>query len=428
MLKINPQSNPNYLAKLVQLKNVAKHPNADKLQTVIIDFQTVVTGMDAKDGDLYIYFPLECQINPNFLAETNSYRRAELNKDKEQAGFFEDKGRVRAVKLRGVPSMGYMVPAQLVADFCKTSFTSDDIDKEFDTVNEILMLQKYIVPVKVNLSTLRSSKKPKVSRLIDGQVKLHVDTEQLRKNLFKFNLNDEISVTYKMHGSSGWCANVQVKSKLKMYEKLFEKLGMNIVDTEYDIVYGSRKVVKNGDEKETKNHFYGYDLWGEVVEGIKDRIPKGYTLYYEIVGFTKDGGAIQTGYDYGCKDKEHEVYIYRITFTNADGISNELSTTQIHEFCSHYNFKTVPLLFKGTVQELILGQEDSYRDHMLQLLETKYTEKRCYMCANNVPEEGCVVRRESMFYFEAYKLKSFAFLEQESKALDEETVDLEGTN
>ena len=55
MLKTSKESNPNYLCKVVQLKNVRKHPNAHSLQTVEVDFQTVITGMDAKDGDIYIY-------------------------------------------------------------------------------------------------------------------------------------------------------------------------------------------------------------------------------------------------------------------------------------------------------------------------------------------------------------------------------------
>lgn len=34
MLTTSKEANPNYLAKVVQLKNLQKHPNADRLQTV----------------------------------------------------------------------------------------------------------------------------------------------------------------------------------------------------------------------------------------------------------------------------------------------------------------------------------------------------------------------------------------------------------
>ena len=87
-LSVSKEANTNYLAKLVGLKNVQKHSNADKLQTVVIDFQTVITGMDAKDGDLYVYFPIECKINKDFLSITNSFRDKSLNTDQEKVGSY----------------------------------------------------------------------------------------------------------------------------------------------------------------------------------------------------------------------------------------------------------------------------------------------------------------------------------------------------
>ena len=126
MLSISEKANTNYLAKVVDLKNIKKHPNADRLQTVDIDFNTVITGMDAKEGDTYVYFPIECKINKDFLSETNSFRDKELNSDKEQMGFFEENCRVRAMRLRGEKSMGYIVPISVVFNWAygkEPSFT-----------------------------------------------------------------------------------------------------------------------------------------------------------------------------------------------------------------------------------------------------------------------------------------------------------------
>jgi hypothetical protein len=93
-LQISKNANPNYLAKVVKLKGLQKHPGADRLQTVVIDFQTVITGMEAKEGDIYIYFPVECTINTSFLSITNSFRDKTFNDDSEKTGFFESNGRV----------------------------------------------------------------------------------------------------------------------------------------------------------------------------------------------------------------------------------------------------------------------------------------------------------------------------------------------
>ena len=86
MLSISKDANKNYLAKVIRLPALQKHPNADRLQTAMIDFQNVILGPDAREGDLYVFFPLECEISSEFLSQTNSYRDKSLNEDKTQAG------------------------------------------------------------------------------------------------------------------------------------------------------------------------------------------------------------------------------------------------------------------------------------------------------------------------------------------------------
>ena len=113
MFYISEKANPNYLAKFVEISNIRKHPNADRLQVTTIDGNDVITGTDIKVGDNVVYFPLECAINKDFLSATNSFEDKELNFEKDKKGFFNSKGRVRAVKLRGQPSMGYIVPVEV---------------------------------------------------------------------------------------------------------------------------------------------------------------------------------------------------------------------------------------------------------------------------------------------------------------------------
>lgn len=426
-ITISSNANPNYLAKVVQVKGLRKHPNAERLQTVLIDFQNVITGLDTKDGDTVVFFPLESQINTNFLSFTNSFHHKELNKDQTQTGFFDDKGRVKAVKLRGERSMGYIVPIKAIEDFVGSKL-ENCVGKEFDTIGDILMVQKYIVPVKGSPQS-RQGKKPKVSRLIDGQVHLHVDTENLRKNAYKISPDDTISVTYKVHGTSGWVSNVLVKRKLGIIEKMLRMLGVKIVDTEYDYVYGSRKVVKNSNmvDGKTLNHFYGSDIWGTAKDELKEFIPKGYTFYFEIVGFMPSGLCIQKSYDYGCAQGQHAIYVYRITFTNADGIVSELSTDDIREWANKVGFNYVPHFFTGRAKDLFseAEQDEAWTDNFMAELEKKYTDKNCFMCRNVCPEEGIVLRKEGVFQFETFKLKSFKFLEYETKLLDEGQADIE---
>lgn len=436
-LEVSKGANPNYLAKVVKLKNLQKHPNADRLQTVVIDFQTVVTGIDAKEGDLYVYFPVECKINKNFLSFTNSFREKSLNRDKEQAGFFEENCRVKAVRLRGEKSCGYIVPIKTIEEFTNTNI-SDSVGVEFDTIGSIKILEKYVVK-SAEPSIIKQGKKPKVSRLIEGQIHLHVDTENLRKNAFKIKPDDLISVTYKTHGTSWWVSNVLVKKKLTWFEKVLQKVGVNIVDTEYNLVYGSRKVVKNQflEDPKAKDHFFGYDLWEDIKNDVGEFIPKGYTLYGECIGFDKNGKYIQAEYDYGCEQGKYKLEVYRITNTNPDGIVTELSYSQIEEFCNKFGLKSSHPYYIGKARGLYnhlfdfneevdeMSNLKEWQENFVAQLEKDYNEKNCFLCVNCVPEEGVVVRKESLFSCESYKLKSFAFLEKESKDLDKGEVNIE---
>ena len=80
--------NPNYLAKIFAIETLAPHQNANKLQICVLDGQKIITGLEAKVGDIYVFFPIESQINFDYLSYTNSFEDKELNKDKDVRGFF----------------------------------------------------------------------------------------------------------------------------------------------------------------------------------------------------------------------------------------------------------------------------------------------------------------------------------------------------
>lgn len=438
MLSISENANKNYLAKIIQIDKLETHPNADRLKITKIDFQNVIVGSDIEEGSYHVFFPLECQINADFLAYTNSYSDSDLNRLKDVKGFFDKKGRVRAVKLRGEKSMGVLFPIQTILEWAGSVGENVqgkliEIGKEFDTIGESLLCKKYVIPVK-EPRAIKTGKKPRTSRLVEGQVHLHVDTENFRKEAHKIKPNDHISITYKLHGTSFWVANVLVKPKLNLIDKIAKFFGTKIKESEYDIVFGSRRVVKNEYETQGTQDYYDGDLWADIKNDIQDKVPKGFTLYGECVGYTKGGAYIQTDYDYGCNVGERRLYIYRITFTNADGQTFNLSSEQIKQYCEATGLNYVPLLFDGKAGKLVQNEtaipfdDMEFTRELVKKLEEDFTERDCHMCDNKVPAEGVVIRKESLFEFEVYKLKSFAFLEHETKLLDNGQGDLESEN
>lgn len=99
----------NYRAKVVKLAEPKPHPNADRLQIFTVDFQDVITDTSYNEGDYVVYFPLECAINKELISYINGYTDCSLNKNKEVKGFFNQYGRVRAVRLRQHPSQGFIL-------------------------------------------------------------------------------------------------------------------------------------------------------------------------------------------------------------------------------------------------------------------------------------------------------------------------------
>lgn len=438
MLKVSSNANPNYLAKVVKLPPVRKHTNADRLGCVSIDGNNVITSLDAKEGELYIYFPVESVIDKEFLAWSNSFEDKELNQDKDKKGFFDNKCRVRAIRLRGEKSEGYIVPfltfmtwlGETVDDLAflhgKLDIKQEHSNYYFDSWNDRVLVTKYVVKRNEPSMKARKDKKVRTYRLVEDQFRLHVDTEQFKRYTDRIKPSDIISVTYKLHGTSFVVGKVLCNRSLKWYEKILKKVGVKIETSYYDTIYASRKVVKNAyDEGYEPNHFYGYDLWEDIAKSLEEKLTPGVTLYGEAVGYTKDGGYIQKPYDYGCTPGEFKTYIYRITFTNPIGKVFEFSTQQVREYCLNHGLNYVPELYYGRADGLTSHfNPSSSKEELLEELSYLYLEKDCYMCRCKVPAEGIVIRRE-VFDIEAYKLKSFKFLEFETKQLDTGETGLE---
>lgn len=439
-MKLKPPKNPNYTATIVEVTNIIPLEGMDRVQAAIVLGNQVIVSKDVKKGDIGVYFPVECQLSHNYLATNNLYRKKDLNTDKEKAGYFDENRRVRCVKFAKVhKSEGIFMPLESIINVFTNLDLSDikfKVGDTFDEIEGVEICRKYTVNLRQKGSGLGGGRsgRGKVARetkLIDNQFRFHDDTSMLFRNLHKFNPDSIISITYKLHGTSGISSKILCKKPLAWYEKILKKLGVNIVDTAYDYIYSSRKVIKNAELNPNTNHFYNEDIWGLAHNKVKDFLQNGMTLYYEIVGFLPySGGYIQKEYDYGCNSKEFAVYIYRITYTNVDGKVVEYSAKQVQEWCNKNGLNTVHELFYGKASELLSDNRlniKTWRNRFLQIIKDRYNEKECFMCVNKLPEEGVVIRVEGLD-FEAYKQKSTAFYERETAQLDKGENNIEDDN
>jgi hypothetical protein len=440
---LNPPRNPNYAASVVKLENFRDLAGCDNVKAALIYGNQIIVGKGVKAGDVGLFFPVETQILRDFLANNNLFRKPEWgNMDPEKKGFFEEHGRVKAVKFRGHKSEGFWIPLESLS-YLGVPLSEFPVGAEFDSVGDRMICQKYVPRHRSRVgSGAKTEKKAKrvEDQIVDGQFQFHIDTENLRRNIHKITPDMWISLSDKWHGTSAIYANVLVNRPLKWWEKALRFIGLQYEPREHGYVWSSRRVVKgvNGEAKANAVHYYTSDIWGTVAKEVEFAVPKGYTLYGEIVGYTEDGSAIQKGYHYGCQPGTHRFLVYRVTQVNDDGITTELSWQQMKQFCERYGLEMVKELWYGRagdwpfhpyvhVEEIDTNENvKTWQEGFLEALERIYV--RDQMCVHNnceVPAEGIVLRVDTMYDCIAFKLKSFRFLEWETKQLDAGTVDIE---
>lgn len=446
-------ANVNYLAKIVKIENFHKHsdPEVTKLKCCCIDGFNIITGIDSEPG-LYVYFPTACCINPKFLSYANLYRHGELNVDQTKTGMFDDNGRVKAIRLRGELSEGFIIPIVVLENWVMSTVNVElkvEEGTEFDSIEHdgktFWVNKKYIpkntrTPGAPGSGNSGKGKQPKgLDKIIENQFRFHYDTVLIKKCPHVLHPSDLISITSKVHGTSGISAYVLCKQELNWKQKIARWLTGEEFD-KYDYLYSSRSVIKNQYyNKSVQGGFYGVDVWKYADDIVRPCLSKGMTAYYEIIGFLPNGGYIQKNYDYGyippvgdeayTYGKHFGVQIYRVTITDVSGKVHEFSAREVQLWAQMVGLVPVEQYYYGYAKDLYpdLDPSEHWNENFLSKLANDknfYMECNSPTCDNKVPHEGIVIKIENM-KSEAFKLKCFKFLDGEGKALDKGEVDIE---
>lgn len=430
MLKIYEDSK-NYTAQVIKLPIMQKVEGLDNLVKVTYQGNDCLIGKDSNPDELYLFFPAECQISHEFLSANNLYRHSELNVDKTQKGFFEDNRRCKAVKFKGVVSTGFIIPVKSLEN-APGMYEDLEIGEEFNEYNGVEICRKYIKP-KERVQGMSNPKVKTIDNIVDSKMAPeHMSTEHLLKNVHKLNLDDYIAVTYKLHGTSARYYNTLTKRPLSWKDKLAKWFGVKIQEEEYNYISASRRVVKSVgfEELPNKNHFFNSgDLWSAVgKEYFEGKLNHGEAVYCEIIGKTYSGEAIQHGYTYGFE--KPEVYIYRISNINSQGIEVDLSYHQMKERANQLGIKVCPQFFYGKFKDFIFEFGDTEAtefDIEKQINDIFYNQllEKPSILDKSVIEEGFCIRKDTCNKPEIYKIKSKLFILHEGKALDQEVKDIE---
>ena len=450
----------SYCGYITTLKNVRQHPNADRMKLADCFGNTVCVGLDTKEGDIVAYFPTDGQLSVEYCTKNDLVRRKDENGNPAGGYLDPEKRNIRAIKLRGEKSDGLTMPLESFA-YTGINLTELTIGTVITTINGHDICQKYIPKGKKHANGPGGNKTRKHKHPIAPLFMEHADTEQLAYNLSAFKPGDEIEITLKMHGTSQRTAHLPVLTGYKrtFWDKLFKRPGTPIYA--WGDVSGTRRVVLNNYE----GGFYGSNEFREQhSKTFEDKLWKGETIYYEVVGFTHTGAPIMaevsnskvsdkefvksygptTVFSYGCaangvktwygqdeygayeidlKHPQSDIYVYRMTMTNEDGNVVEYTPDFMRYRCEQMGVKTVPVLWKGTIPD----NPGSINDPTVTAGEwIKLVAERFYDGPDPIGlthvREGVVVRILNRPKFTAYKHKNFHFKVIEGICKDEATA------
>ena len=451
-MKISVSNNfrEEYCSSIVRIGETFPIEGKDRIVKTLVNGLSIVIGKDEfKTGDIAVYCANETCLNELFLHLNSMYDDKELNVDQEKKGYINKHGRVRVVKLGGVPSYGLLIHPDSIATFINepveevTKFLELHIGEDFDEINGERFCQVYVPPTKhVQEPGSKAERlKKKLDRfkmLIEGSFRLHYDTAQLQKNMRDINPDDEVYISGNVHGTAASFANILTNVPTNWFKRMWRKYIRHVdeYDQKYNLVYSSRTVIKNEfiNPKQKPGGYYSDDVWGYWAKKLDGLIPQDCCIYCEIAGFTPNGSPIQKGYDYGCTDigeEKSKLMVYRATKAG-----KELEISEVIEIGAMLKEKLgdiimpFPLLYHGTLHDLYpdVDVQDHWHENVLELLKTEKKFKMEEMeplCKNKVPREGFVLRKANDPVSEAWKLKTDRFKFREASQIDAGEVDIE---
>ena len=398
-----------YCGYVTKLKNVRKHPNADRLVLADVFDSTVVVGANSQDGDIVIYFPCDGQLSAEYCEYNNLLRKKDENGN-NIGGFLDpDKRNVKAIKLRGERSDGLVMPLSSLDYINKDLKDMLVVGDQITVLDGKEICRKYIPRGRRTVNRAQTKKeKRKVNEF--PLFEEHRDTEQLDYNIAAFKPGDLVTLTLKMHGTSGRTAYLPSAGKNKIEHFIFKLF------PRYKYVTGTRRVVL---QEFGEGGFYGDNAFRAAYHNFfKGKLRKGETVYYEIVGYVNETTPIMgiannkkmndkefvkkygetTTFSYGCKPGESKMYIYRMTYTSLDGTVIEYPWSLVKRRCEEMGATPVMDLdrFIYTNEQDLYARIDKWLDIDDPIGKTHIN-------------EGVVARLEDKPIFTAFKKKSFAF-------------------
>ncbi len=419
---------------------LAKHPNADRLQIGRVLGEQVVTSLDTKEG-LVIYFPENGQLSDEYCSANDLYPRFDEAGNRLNGGYIDPKSRrVRAQNFRGEKSYGLIMPLSSL-EYTGVSLSVIEADAQKAERNG----QTCVLPEVLNVCT-KYVKRYANGRLMggSGQPKRRddelgglfprlPDTDNLYHQRVEWLPQLPVIITEKCHGTSQRLARVpkQYTGFFAPLRKLWDKWRGNDV-TEF--VVGTRRTIVDANSE----GYYGSEQWRvDAAEPFAAHVRLGEIIYAEMCGYLPDGRSIMPPHDpskvqadtdfkkraknydkpviyhYGNKMGECSLHVYRIDQSGKTLTFNEMRDRCMElRIAAGVHIETVPLI---AFVDWHLQPDMTNNDLVAwakQIAEGDST-------LGNHPREGVVLRYDTPAGIKVFKAKSHSFLIMEGIANEE---------
>lgn len=407
-----------YCGYIVEVKEIRKHSNADRLQVATFFGNDICVDLSVKLGDVGVYFPTDGQLSEEYCNYNNLVRKKD-DAGNNIGGYMDpEKRNVKTIRLRGEKSDGLYMPLTSFDYLGKHEFNIGDT---ITVVDGHEICTKYIPCSNSKGAKVKEGNKTRKKKVpVAPLFKEHADTEQLAYNLEAFRPGDEIEITLKMHGTSQRTGYVPVFQRYKrtLLDILLRRDGTPVYNWGY--VSGTRRTVLS----DFDGGFYGSNAFREQHSKMfEGKLLKGETVYYEVVGFTDGNNPIMgrgdntkindkdfvkqygktTTFSYGCEPGESKAYVYRMTMTNEDGDVVEYTPDFMRYRVEQMGLNYVPVFAK-----FIIPLDESNPGEYVKNICEQYYDGPDPVGKIHV-REGIVARIINRPKFCAYKHKNVSF-------------------
>jgi tRNA-binding EMAP/Myf-like protein len=324
------------LVNVVEIREVKPHPNADRLEIAVIDGWEIISGKgNWKVGDWGVHVPPESMVLKEYADEWGVTPYLSFKGDGRA-------GRVKAARLRGIVSFGFLVPAP----------EGVEIGEDLRRVWEI---EKY-EPPEVSLGAGQMSNE-------DPLFFRYTNIANLRNEVAAFDPKETHVVTEKLHGTNsrvGWIRRENPDYlPLEIADLPEDERHAAWRDNAFELVCGSHKRQVEVEQA----GLYGLPIreYGEELNRLRDLVLEtlddtglgsenlnSLIVYGEIFGPGVQD--MQYGFDTHTKG-------YRVFDISLNG--HYLSFAKVAQLCQKASLETVPVLFIG---ELTLDEAFAFAE------------------------------------------------------------------